>query len=88
MKTLPDHPQTSPETEKHATEEVTLPRIAVIGIFGSEAAPRALIRSPNGKITRVEVGDKAAGGIVTAIGADSVVIARRGGATVLALPRG
>ncbi|MGB3244967.1 MAG: pilus assembly protein PilZ [Sulfitobacter sp.] len=69
-----------------ATQAVTLPRVALIGIFGSEAASGALIRSPNGKIERVKVGDRAAGGIVAAIGKSKVIIATRGATKVLELP--
>ncbi len=87
MTTLSKGTKTPPQVEKHATQEVELPRIALIGVFGSQSAPGALIRSPNGKISRVSVGDKAAGGIVAAIGQDKVVIAKRDGSDVLALPQ-
>lgn len=87
MTPSPHTQNTPPKVAEFATEQVKIPRIALIGIFGPEAAPRALIRRPNGKIDRVAVGDKAAGGIVAAIGADRVVIAQRDSTKVLELPQ-
>ncbi len=82
------HPTHTPEkVAEFATEQAEIPRIALIGIFGTVAAPRALIRRPNGKIDRVAVGDKAAGGIVAAIGEDRIVIAQRSTTKVLQLPQ-
>ncbi len=87
MTSSPPSAETPKQVAELATEQVNLPRVALIGIFGSEADPRALIRRPNGKIDRVAVGDTAAGGIVTAIGADKVVITQRGDTKVLQLPQ-
>ena len=83
----PEGTDTPAQVAELATKTVELPRIALIGIFGTEADPRALIRRPNGKIDRVAVGDKAAGGIVAAIGEQKVVIAQRDGTKVLELPQ-
>ena len=87
MTPTPHTTDTPEKVAEFATEQAKIPRIALIGIFGTEAAPRALIRRPNGKIDRVAVGDKAAGGIVAAIGDDRVVIAQRSTTKVLQLPQ-
>lgn len=87
MNTAPEGTETPQEVKDLATEQVALPRIALIGVFGSQTQPGALIRNPNGKISRVGVGDAAAGGIVAAIGDDKIVIAKRDGSTVLSLPQ-
>ncbi|KIN76694.1 pilus assembly protein PilZ [Sulfitobacter mediterraneus] len=79
--------QTPPQVAKLATEQVRLERTALIGIFGSNAAPGALIRTNRGKFERVAVGDKVAGGIVAAISEDSLVLAKRGKTTLMKLPQ-
>ena len=71
-----------------ATEQARLKSTAPIGIFGSEAAPGALVRLPGGDIARVAPGDTVAGGTVVAIGKDRVVLSRLGGELVLEMPRG
>ncbi|OAN78170.1 pilus assembly protein PilZ [Sulfitobacter sp. EhC04] len=71
-----------------ATTEARLARTALIGIFGSAAAPGALVRTPNGKIARVGVGDKVAGGTVAAIGDDQLVLNMGSRTKSLKLPRG
>ena len=69
-----------------ATETARLDRLALIGIFGSTNAPGALLRVPGGRIERVELGDRVAGGVVAAIGDDRLVLHRNGRARVLKLP--
>ena len=71
-----------------ATEKADLSRTALIGIFGSEATPGALIRDGRGRIHRVTLNDKISDGIVAAIGDDSVVLAQRGRTVTLKLPKG
>ncbi|APE43895.1 pilus assembly protein PilZ [Sulfitobacter alexandrii] len=71
-----------------ATTEARLDRTALIGIFGSETAPGALVRTPNGRITRVGLGDTVAGGTVAAIGEGQLVLNVRGRAKALKLPQG
>ncbi|SDF39241.1 pilus assembly protein PilZ [Sulfitobacter delicatus] len=71
-----------------ATEKADLSRTALIGIFGSEATPGALIREGGGKISRVKVGDQVAGGVVAAIGEGALVLSSRRGNKVLRLPKG
>ncbi len=79
---------TPPKVEELATEAVALERTALIGTFGSAAAPRALVRLPRGQTQTVTVGDRIAGGTVEAIGADALVLSRAGGQRVLRMPRG
>tara|TARA_R110002110_G_scaffold23490_2_gene89421 strand:+ start:1594 stop:1860 length:267 start_codon:yes stop_codon:yes gene_type:complete len=71
-----------------ATEHTRLDRTALIGIFGSEAAPGALVRTPDGNIARVGIGDRIAGGTVAAIGQDQVVLAMGNRTKALKLPKG
>lgn len=78
---------TPPHVEELATEAVTLSRVALIGIFGAADAPRALIRLPRGETRTVAVGDTLDGGTVAAIGADQLVLARRGSQRIMRMPR-
>ncbi|EDQ03990.1 hypothetical protein DSM14862_01210 [Sulfitobacter indolifex] len=71
-----------------ATEKADLSNTALIGIFGSDSTPGALIREGGGKISRVEVGDQVAGGVVAAIGQGTLVLSSRRGNKVLRLPQG
>lgn len=70
-----------------ATEQATIDRTALIGVFGNEKAPNALMREANGKIARVSTGDRVAGGTVQAIGTDRLVLNRNGRAKVYRLPK-
>ena len=81
-----DGTMTPQKVKELATQEVSLPRTALIGIFGSEAAPGALIRNSDGTFARVTVGDRAAGGVVAAIDTARVIIAIRDTTKVLELP--
>ncbi|MFT6674685.1 MAG: Tfp pilus assembly protein PilP [Sulfitobacter sp.] len=79
--------QTPQKVADLATEQVRLERTALIGIFGSTAAPGALLRGHNGKIERVTIGDRFGGGTVAAISEDSLILTKRGKNTVLKLPK-
>lgn len=79
---------TPPKVEKHATQEVKLARTALIGLFGSSEAPKALIRLPQGQIQKVGIGDTIAGGVVEAIDSDQLVLSRQGKQQVMRMPRG
>ena len=72
---------------KIATERANLDRVALIGVFGSESNPGALIRDNDGSIARVSVGDAFDGSTVAAIGADSLILSRGGKTKVMKLPR-
>ncbi len=78
---------TPAKVAKLATDQVLLDRTALIGTFGSDANPGALVREGNGTVTRVTVGDKVAGGVVAAIAPDRLVLSRHGKTEVLELPR-
>lgn len=79
---------TPPTVETHATEQVTLGRIALLGTFGAANAPRALVRLPRGETQSVTIGDALAGGTVAAISADRLVLSRMGTQQVLRMPQG
>jgi hypothetical protein len=87
MASTKDAGETPPQVAELATEQARLKGTAVIGIFGSDAAPGALIREANGRVTRVEVGDRTPAGTVTAIGKDRVHLKSGGKARVLKLPK-
>ncbi len=70
-----------------ATERAALPKLTLIGTFGSMTAPGALIRDRHGKIRRVGLNDKISEGTVAAIGNDSVVLAQNGRSITLKLPK-
>ncbi len=70
-----------------ATQKASLPKLTLIGTFGSLIEPGALIRDSRGRIQRVKLNDKISDGIVAAIGDDSLVLAQRGRAITLTLPR-
>ena len=69
-----------------ATKSARLPALALIGIFGSEATPAALIRNKDGSFQRVIVGDSIAGRQVAAIGKDRVILSRGTKTQTLTLP--
>lgn len=72
----------------HATQEVRLDRVALLGTFGSATRRGALVLLPHGRTRSVSIGDAVAGGTVAAIDADRLVLARRGGTQVLRMPQG
>jgi len=76
---------TPQKTLNLATQQASLPKLALIGTFGSLTDPGALIRDGRGRIHRVTLNDKISDGIVAAIGDDSVVLAQRGRTVTLKL---
>lgn len=87
MATKEENPPTPKKVAKLATEKASLSPTALIGVFGSDTNPSALILSDGGNIAKVTVGDTFKGSVVSAINSDSLVLARRGKAKVLKLPR-
>ena len=73
-----------------ATErnQIALRRVNLIGVYGSDASRRALVRLPNGRYRKVQVGDKLDGGQVAAIGSDELRYIKRGQSVVLKMPSG
>lgn len=57
---------------------LNLSEISLIGVYGSAASRRALIRMPTGRFIKVKVGDRFDGGTVAAIGDSEVSYVKRG----------
>ncbi len=80
---MADYPDT---TELAAGDLATIPDVftldglALLGVFGTEDAMRALVRHANGRIRKVAVGDRLAGGRVVAV-LDHLIVANRLGET-------
>jgi hypothetical protein len=61
-------------TQKNALD---LNKISLIGLYGTPGSRRALVRMPNGRFFKLQVGDRIDGGRVTAIG-DSQMTYQKG----------
>lgn len=86
---LPDIPTTAAVSrEATVSRAIRLNEMNLIGVFGTPGARRALVRMPNGRFQRVEVGDRLDGGRVAAIGETELSYVKNGRTIVLALPRG
>ncbi|MEL6992859.1 MAG: hypothetical protein AAGL92_14940, partial [Pseudomonadota bacterium] len=81
---------TTASVARAATErnQIALRRVNLIGVYGSDASRRALVRLPNGRYRKVQVGDKLDGGQVAAIGSDELRYIKRGQSVVLKMPSG
>ncbi len=81
--------EASSQTRQLATQKnaVRLNKPVLLGIFGANSAPRAMIRYPGGRIDTVATGDKTRLGQVVAIDEDALHIARNGRTDVLRLPQ-
>lgn len=88
VSTMPNLP-TSVTVSKQATVKnaVDLGDITLIGVYGSSANRRALVRMPTGRFIKIKVGDRLDGGTVAAIGDNSVSYVKRGKTIVLALTK-
>ncbi|RYH11249.1 hypothetical protein [Tropicimonas sp. IMCC6043] len=75
---------------KAATQEREIPldRMALIGTFGTEEMPHALVRQSSGRIVRVTPGERLAGRQVLSIGVGEVLLGKGNGVTRLAMPAG
>ncbi len=62
-------------------DALTLNDLTVIGLMQAHDGPAALLRSPRGRIARVQVGAQAFGVTITGIGDDQVILTTRGGDT-------
>ncbi|SFU05169.1 hypothetical protein [Sedimentitalea nanhaiensis] len=60
----------------------------LIGLFGPQSNLTALVRESNGRIRKVETGDKLSIGRIVGIDEDGVVVERNGSTRRLALPSG
>ena len=81
---------TSASVARRATERnaINLRQVNLIGVYGSRADRRALVRLANGRYRKVQVGDRIDGGQVSAIGTDELRYVKRGRNIVLRMPRG
>jgi len=80
--------QTPAHVQDLANQRAKLPPVALLGIFGAATSPQALIRVRDGEIEAVTVGSQIAGGVVTAIADDKVILSRMGRAQTLRMPMG
>ena len=62
--------------------------VNLIGVYGSSASRRALVRLSNGRYMKVRVGDRLDGGQVAAIGESELRYIKRGRNVVLRMPQG
>jgi Tfp pilus assembly protein PilP len=71
-----------------ATQEdvIRLRDMNLIGVYGRQNARRALVRLPNGRYVRVEVGSTLDGGQVTAIGDTALNYVKRGRTYAIDMP--
>ena len=85
---LPSVP-TRASVAKEATVKnaINLGKINLIGVYGSSANRRALIRLSSGRYVKVQVGDSVDGGQVAAIGSSEVIYIKRGRKVTLEMPK-
>ncbi|MBL4916305.1 hypothetical protein [Szabonella alba] len=67
---------------------INLSRINLIGVYGTASNRYALVRSGNGRFTKVKVGDRIDGGTVAAITSNELRYQKGGRMLSLAMPRG
>ena len=67
---------------------ISLNRINLIGVYGTQSNRYALIRQANGRYKKVSVGDRIDGGTVAAITDDEVRYQKGGRMIALEMPRG
>jgi hypothetical protein len=72
-------------TERNA---INLRQVNLIGVYGTTADRRALVRLANGRYRKVQVGDRIDGGQVSAIGDSELRYTKSGRSVVLRMPRG
>ena len=81
---------TSASVAREATVANAIPlnKVSLIGVYGTQSSRRALVRLPNGKYEKVEVGDRIDGGRVAAIGQAELRYVKRGRNITLEMPSG
>lgn len=67
---------------------INLKKINLIGVYGTSASRRALVRMSNGRYKKVQVGDRIDGGKVAAISDTELRYVKSGKNVVLKLPKG
>ncbi|APX25134.1 MULTISPECIES: amidophosphoribosyltransferase [Salipiger] len=80
---------TPPAVAATATKRADIPRSGpvLLGIFGRDSAPRALVRLPGGRTASVRVGDRVGNRRVVAIDETRIALARNGKGYWLDLPQ-
>lgn len=81
---------TAPEVARRATlsDELNLRRLNLVGVYGSDADRRALVRLPSGRFVKVKVGDSVDGGRIAAIGESEIRYIKNGRDVTLSMPQG
>lgn len=67
---------------------LNLRKLNLIGVYGTPANRRALVRLPSGRYKKLKVGDRLDGGSVIAIGDSELRYQKRGKNVILKMPRG
>ncbi len=67
---------------------INLRRLNLIGVYGTPANRRALVRLPSGRYKKLKVGDRIDGGSVVAIGDSELRYQKKGRNVTLKMPRG
>ncbi|SNR58338.1 pilus assembly protein PilP [Puniceibacterium sediminis] len=82
--------QTPTSVARSATHrtEINLNRLVLLGTFGTQAAPQALLRLPDGRVARVSLGDRLGQDTVYAIDAARIALGQNGRAQWLEMPGG
>jgi type IV pilus biogenesis protein PilP len=86
---VPDAPTTT-SVAKQATARnaINLSKINLIGVFGTASNRYAMVRQPNGRAVKVQVGDRVDGGRVQAITDRELRYVKNGTAYTLEMPKG
>ncbi|MFV2003170.1 MAG: hypothetical protein ACC619_09335, partial [Paracoccaceae bacterium] len=74
--------------EATVVNAISLSKINLIGVYGSDSSRRALVRLKSGRYVKVEVGDRLDGGLVASIGANLLRYQKNGRMVTLAMPKG
>lgn len=82
------NPQISQAVAQSATVSVDIPSksIVLLGTYGSETAPRALLRLPDGQTATVQIGSRIGAHQVVAIDGTRIALATNGRGTWLSVP--
>jgi Tfp pilus assembly protein PilP len=67
---------------------LTLRKLNLLGIFGTDNDLRALVRLPGGRVRQVRTGTRLAAGKVVAIDAEGLILLKGTRSTRIALPGG
>ncbi len=81
--------QTTPQNvAEHATQTRQLKSrgLQLLGLFGSQNEPQALLRLPSGRLRRVSAGEQLSAGRVLAIDPQGIILERKGTARRLVMP--